>query len=97
MLEALEAQKQPKQPDYAYKTLLSRRQNLYKSIRKQPGKGKVTIYTNVPYATAHNEGTNNAGRNHRVRIPKWQFIGPSKRLNDKVRKMIDDEIRKAEM
>lgn len=26
---------------YAYKTLLSRRQNLYKSIRKQPGKGKV--------------------------------------------------------
>lgn len=31
----------PKHPDYAYKTLLSRRQNLYKSIRKQPGKGKV--------------------------------------------------------
>ena len=31
----------PKHSDYAYKTLLSRRQNLYKSIRKQPGKGKV--------------------------------------------------------
>ena len=85
----------PKHPDYAYKTLLSRRQNLYKSIRKQPGKGKVTIYTNVPYAAAHNEGTGNAGRNHRVRIPKRQFIGPSKQLDDKVRKMIDDEIRKA--
>jgi phage gpG-like protein len=33
------------------------------------------------YASAHNEGTTNAGRNHNVVIPKRQFIGKSKKLD----------------
>ncbi len=84
----------PKNPDNAYKTLLSRRNNLYKSIKKKVAPGVATVYTDVPYAAAHNEGTNRAGRNHRVRIPKRQFIGRSKQLEDKVREMIDREVRK---
>ena len=84
----------PKNPDNAYKTLLSRRNNLYKSIRKKTAPGVATVYTDVPYAAAHNEGTDRAGRNHRVRIPKRQFMGQSKQLDDKVRKMIDSEVRK---
>ena len=84
----------PKNPDNAYKTLLSRRNNLYKSIQKKVAPGVATVYTDVPYAAAHNEGTNRAGRNHRVRIPKRQFIGRSKQLEDKVRDMIDREVRK---
>ena len=84
----------PKNPDNAYKTLLSLRNNLYKSIQKKVAPGVATVYTNVPYAAAHNEGTNRAGRNHRVRIPKRQFMGQSKQLDDKVRKMIDSEVSK---
>lgn len=84
----------PKHPDQAYNTLMSRRNNLYKSIRKETAPGKVTVYTNVPYAAAHNEGTDRAGKNHRVRIPKRQFMGHSKQLDDKVRRMIDAEVRK---
>ncbi len=84
----------PKHPDQAYNTLMSRRNNLYKSIRKETAPGKVTVYTNVPYAAAHNEGTDRAGKNHRVRIPKRQFMGHSKQLDNKVRRMIDAEVRK---
>ncbi len=84
----------PKHPDQAYNTLMSRRNNLYKSIRKETAPGKVTVYTNVPYAAAHNEGTNRAGKNHCLRIPKRQFMGHSKQLDDKVRRMIDGEVRK---
>lgn len=84
----------PKNPDNAYKTLLSRRNNLYRSIKKKAAPGVATVYTDVPYAAAHNEGTNRAGRNHRVRIPKRQFMGQSKQLETKVRDMIDSEVRK---
>lgn len=84
----------PKNPDNAYKTLHSRREHLSRSIQKKVAPGVATVYTDVPYAAAHNEGTNRAGRNHRVKIPKRQFIGRSKRLEDKVRDMIDREVRK---
>ncbi len=84
----------PKNPDNAYKTLHSRREYLSRSIKKKTAPGVATVYTDVPYAAAHNEGTDRAGRNHRVRIPKRQFMGQSKQLDDKVRKMIDSEVRK---
>ncbi len=82
----------PKHPDRAYNTLMSRRNNLYKSIKKRVAPAKVIISTDVPYAAAHNEGTNNAGRSHKVKIPKRQFMGPSKQLDKKVKKIIDEEL-----
>ena len=39
-----------------YKTLLSRRNHLFRSINYFPGDGKVTIRNDVEYAQIHNEG-----------------------------------------
>lgn len=84
----------PKHPDRSYKTLSSRRRNLYMSIKKRTKPGEAIIYTDVPYAAAHNEGTNNAGRGRKTKIPKRQFIGDSHTLNKKVIKVIEDELKK---
>lgn len=84
-------QDDPKNPDRAYKTLHSRRDHLYKSVKKRTEPGKAIIYTDVPYAKAHNEGTNTAGRKHNVRIPKRQFMGKSKKLDEKCLQVIRDE------
>jgi phage gpG-like protein len=67
---------------------------LGRSIKKQIEPGKVTIFSDVPYAAAHNEGTNNAGRKRNVVIPKRQFIGDSETLNKEIEKIIADEIGK---
>ena len=84
----------PKHPDRAYATLSSRRMHLYKSIQKRTQPGVAIIYSSVPYAAAHNEGTRNAGRSHRVVLLKRQFIGPSKTLDEKARKIIDTELKR---
>ena len=64
------------------------------SIKKLTKPGEAIIYTDVPYAAAHNEGTNNAGRNRKTKIPKRQFIGDSNTLNKKVIKVIEDELKR---
>ena len=84
----------PKHPDKAYGTLLSRRNNLYKSVSKRASPRQAVVYTNVSYAAAHNEGTNNAGRGRKTRIPKRQFIGKSKMLNLRANVVIDKELKK---
>lgn len=43
-------------------------------------------------AAAHNEGTNNAGRNHNVRLPKRQFMGDSAELRKKIAALVEKEI-----
>lgn len=43
---------------------------------------EVTIESHVPYAEAHNKGTDTAGRNRNITIPKRQFIGKSETLNN---------------
>lgn len=87
-------QDNPKHPDRAYKTLLSRRNRLYGSIQKRTEPAKAIVYTEVPYAQAHNEGTTTAGRKHNVRIPKRQFMGESKQLNRKCMDIINSELQK---
>ena len=84
----------PKNPDHAYGTLLSRREVLYRSVNHREQPGMTTVYTNVPYAKAHNEGTNNAGRGHKTVLPKRQFIGPSKTFDGIAMKTITDELRR---
>lgn len=39
-----------------YGPLLSKRNHLMHSIDKQTGEGRVTVYTDVPYAAIHNRG-----------------------------------------
>lgn len=82
----------PKNPDRAYGTLLSRRRALYMSIKHRVQPGVAIVYSNVPYAAAHNEGTSNAGRGHRTRLPKRQFLGASKTFAAQAMQIIDKEI-----
>jgi len=58
------------------------------SYEKQPG--SVIIYSDKPYASAHNEGTSTAGRGRSTKIPKRQFIGQSQKLNEKIQKEIEE-------
>ena len=69
--------------------------NLGRSIQYTPRDGSVVIHSDLPYASAHNDGTNNAGRSHNVRIPQRQFIGPSPELTDAIEKKINEEITKS--
>ena len=74
-----------------YGTLLSSRNHLYNSIKHRWEPYTAIVETDVPYARAHNEGTNNAGRGHKTRLPKRQFIGDSRELNRKVQDLIRRE------
>lgn len=69
--------------------------NLGRSIQFIPRDGSVTIESDLPYSSAHNEGTNNAGRYHNVRIPRRQFIGEDPKLTAAIEKKITEEISKA--
>lgn len=75
------------------KILTGRTGALGRSIQYRTEQNQVTIFSNLPYAAAHNEGTNNAGRRHNVRIPKRQFIGESKELDDLIMKEINRKLK----
>ena len=77
-----------------YGTLLSGRNHLFSSIEYVPGQGEVTIQNRVPYAMVHNEG-GKAGRTSKpFQMPKRQFIGESRELNEQVNKLIEVELNK---
>ncbi len=65
---------------------------------KDASNGQTAIYSDLPYSTAHNEGTTTAGRNRNVKIPKRQFIGDSEELDKKnmedLKKNIDKILKK---
>ena len=52
---------------------------------------QVVIKSDIEYAQIHNEG-GMAGRGRKVRIPKRQFMGPSKKLEQKIQKEIIREV-----
>lgn len=81
--------------DATRKILTGPTSNLGRSIQSIPRDGSVTIVSDLPYSSAHNEGTTNAGRSHNVRIPQRQFIGESPELTAAIEKKITDEISKA--
>lgn len=80
--------------DTQRKILTGRTGDLGRSIRSEVGTATVTIYSDLPYSAAHNEGTNNAGRGHRTRIPKRQFLGEHPKVHQEVKKIIETEISK---
>lgn len=79
--------------DRTRKILTGPSANLGESIRWESDYNSVTFETDVEYAQAHNEGTNNAGRGHKTKIPKRQFMGPSQVLSDELREELDQKIR----
>ena len=70
--------------------LTGERGDLGRSIQYEPKKGRAEVFSDIPYASAHNEGTTTAGRNHSTTIPKRQFIGSHKTLEDELEKTITD-------
>lgn len=76
----------------SYRTLLSGRNHLYNSVRHRTAPGKAIIYNNVNYAAVHNEGLR-AGRGKGFKMPKRRFIGPSRKLNDKIERIITQHIK----
>ena len=88
----------PKRPDRAAasrKILTGDTADLGRSIEYTPEAGQVKITSDTvnagsdkDYAAAHNEGTTTAGRNRNVTIPKRQFIGKSKKLDE----IIDEKV-----
>jgi len=64
--------------------------NLGRSIHYKTEGPAVIIYSDLKYAAAHNKGTTTAGRGNRTTIPKRQFIGHAKQIDD----MVENEINK---
>lgn len=59
---------------------------LWKSFRAKREKNRVRIYTYKPYAQRHNEGLDG--------MPRRQFIGPSKYLDEKIKEKLTKELDK---
>lgn len=64
--------------------------NLGRSIDYEVSDNKATVFSDLPYASAHNEGTTTAGRNNTTTIPKRQFIGNHQKLDDDLEQALDD-------
>lgn len=80
-----------KDPNSKYGTLLSKPQHLHDSIDYVPGNAEVHIQNKVPYAAVHNEG-GKAGRGKGFIMPKRQFIGDSKELDEKIMKTMEESV-----
>ena len=80
--------------DTRRKILTGRTGDLGRSIKAKPEKASVTIYSDLPYSAAHNEGTATAGRGHRTRIPKRQFMGDHPKVQQAAKEIIEKEISK---
>ena len=85
-------QDNPKDKDRNYKTLLSRRNHLFNSIRKRTQPFTAIIFTDVIYAQVHNEGGTAGRRGHSFIMPKRQFIGESRSLNRLISSKIEQEV-----
>ncbi len=64
------------------------------SIDYETHEGSVTVFSDLPYSEAHNEGTKNAGRSHNVTIPQRQFMGEHENLTKLIIKKIERAITK---
>lgn len=73
--------------------LLSKRGELMRSIDAHPGNGEVIVTSDKPYAAIHNEGgTIKVFGKHPVKLPKRQFIGESRELDEKIINLAEQEI-----
>ena len=76
-----------------YKTLLSSRNHLFQSFTTEVSPMKVVISNTAEYASVHNFGER-AGRGKGFQMPKRQFMGVSQELQQEVRQMVEQEIKK---
>lgn len=77
-----------------WNTLTGNTGDLKESITYKRTTYGVVVYSDLPYAKAHNEGGYiNVFGKKRVRLPKRQFIGKSAKLENKLRYMLIKDIR----
>lgn len=57
---------------------------LRNSWRAKTNRHRVVFYTYKPYAKRHNEGTDG--------MPKRQFVGPSKKMDDKIERKVNQSM-----
>lgn len=67
--------------------------DLGESIQYKALDGEVEVFSDLPYAQAHNKGTDTAGRGHNVHIPQRQFIGPSAELYERIANDLESVVR----
>lgn len=75
------------------KTLFGETKNLYNSTHHRTEAGTAIVYNDCPYAEVHNEGLH-AGRGAGFTMPRRQFIGESKELNEKMEQILENEFLK---
>lgn len=75
------------------RAILVKSGDLRRSIKKQIGNKRVIISSNLIYAPVHNYGLR-AGRGKGFKMPKRKFIGSSKALNIRIKKIIKKEVNK---
>jgi len=76
------------------RAILVKSGRLRRSLRsKKAGFLAVKIFTDVPYASVHNNGER-AGRGKGFKMPKRQFIGYSGKLNRQIIAFVDKQIKK---
>lgn len=77
--------------DASRKILTGRTGDLGRSIQKRVEQTRVIIFSDLKYAPVHNYGLR-SGRGKGFLMPKRQFIGDSKILDDKLMKIIKKRI-----
>lgn len=77
------------------KILTGESKDLKKSIQSDIISSElVEIGSDLLYAIPHNEGTDNAGRNNNVKLPKRQFLGKSKQLEKEITEKFEKDLTK---
>lgn len=93
-LERWQPRKRTERSRMGNRAILVKTGRLRRSIRsKRFGLLSVKIYTDVPYASVHNNGER-SGRGRSFKMPKRQFIGYSGVLNRKIIDKMDVTIKR---
>lgn len=85
-----------KQPAYNRKKILDGKGNLKRSFIYTTSPESIEIRSDSKYAAVHNYGTENAGRNKNVKIPKREFLTPyiPQALEQKIVETIENDLTK---
>lgn len=68
--------------------------DLGRSIKYSISGQTITVYSDLKYSRAHNDGTSTAGRGNTTNIPTRKFIGDHKKLQKAVNDIITKKINK---
>lgn len=65
---------------------------LFNSIDYRPGRHRAVVFSDKEYAAVHNEGLMAGRKGYQFKMPKRQFMGPSAKLDDRIRERFARDI-----